>query len=108
MRGRPGGFSKDEVFRWAKSKAARIAILQTEWSEIGDVIPAAWIKVAEMQMPRVTGFGNTKIGFFALEPSEKVLLARNLREYGLFLPDSCSLHFFDREGTHGPPDPSNI
>ena len=108
LRGRPGGFSKDEVFRWAKSKAARIAILQTEWSEIGDVIPAAWIKVAEMQMPRVTGFGNTKIGFFALEPSEKVLLARNLREYGLFLPDSCSLHFFDREGTQGPPDPSNI
>ncbi len=70
FRRQAGGYTKDDVGQWSQSASARIAILQVEWDQISPRIPDAWVKIAEWHIPRNVVFGDTRIGFFAVDARE--------------------------------------
>ena len=80
------GYTKKDLYGWAQKSDAKIAILQTEWNEISKRIPNEWIKVTEWQLPRNVIFGDTKIGIYSVDSSEKNILIKNLNEFSPLVP----------------------
>jgi len=81
------GYTKQDLYSWAQKSNAKIAILQTNWNEISKRIPNEWIKVTEWQLPRNIVFGDTKIGIYSVDPSEKNILIKNLNEFSPLISD---------------------
>jgi len=80
------GYTKKDLYGWAQKENAKIAILQTDWNEISKRIPNKWIKVAEWEIPRNVIFGDTKVGIYSVDPSEKNFLIKNLNEFSPLVP----------------------
>ena len=86
LRKKQAGYTKFDVFDWTRSKLAKIAILQIQWSEISPRIPDKWIKVGEWQISRNIVFKDTKLGFYAIDPSEEKNLISNLKQFSSQVP----------------------
>lgn len=82
FRRKAGGYTCEDARNWAAGKAARIAILNTEWTEVEPRIPKEWVKVGQWGLPRNVVFGDSRIGFFAVDPQAADELADNLARFG--------------------------
>jgi len=80
------GYTKKDLYSWAQKSNAKIAILQTNWNEISKRIPDEWTKVTEWEIPRNVIFGDTKIGIYSVDLSEKNFLIKNLNEFSSLVP----------------------
>lgn len=89
FRSQEGGYTAVDVRTWAKSKGARIAILQTMWAEVASRIPKEWIKVGQWEVPRNTVFGDTQVSFFAVDPAARDELTANMARFANQV--SCSV-----------------
>jgi hypothetical protein len=67
-----------DVSSWASSQHASIAILQTQWQRVSDVIPPTWTKVQTWTIPRNVVFRDYDISFFAVAPEEIPRLCASL------------------------------
>lgn len=81
FRRQAGGYTADDVRAWTAAKGAKIAILQTMWKEVAPRIPDEWVKVGQWEIPRNVVFGDTQVGFFAIDPREKDRLAACLGQF---------------------------
>jgi len=86
FRRRPGGYTAQDVRDWAAGHGARIAILQVMWAEVAPRIPKEWIEVGEWHLPRNVVFGDTRIGFFAVDPAARSTLAADLSRFRAMVP----------------------
>lgn len=81
-------YNKSEVKYWSEQESAEIAILQPEWIAISPRIPDSWMMVGKWNTPQNVAFGDTTIGFYALNPSKKDDLIKNLRNFSSNVPGS--------------------
>jgi hypothetical protein len=80
------GFSKINVFHWAKKEGAQIAFLQIQWSEVTPRIPNEWKMVGQWEIPKNVVFGDTKIGIYAVNALACDTLIQNLQAFGTEMP----------------------
>lgn len=71
-------YTAADVERWASSQGASIAIVQTQWHLVSDVIPLSWTKVETWTIPRNVAFKDFDISFFAITPQQIPRLCANL------------------------------
>jgi hypothetical protein len=81
-----GGYTAQDVRDWAVARGARVAILQVMWAEVAPRIPKEWIEVGEWHLPRNVVFGDTRIGFFAVDPAARATLAADLSSFRSMVP----------------------
>lgn len=79
-----------DVGSWASSQHASIAILQTQWRRVSDVIPPTWTKVQTWTIPRNVVFRDYDISFFAVTPKEIPRLCANLQKFTLPAQDKVT------------------
>ncbi len=80
------GYTAADLYMWCKEEGAVFSILQIEWGQVVRRIPEQWTKVGEWEVPRNVVFGDTQMGFFALNDAEKERLISNLQEFSAKLP----------------------
>jgi hypothetical protein len=81
-----GGYEPGDLLAWAKAEGAGIAILQVEWKAVHSRIPREWIRVGEWEIPRNVVFGDTRIGWYAVNEAEAERLMANLRDFAPKVP----------------------
>jgi hypothetical protein len=86
FRREPGGYRPDDLLNWAEAEGGKIAILQVEWAAVHQRIPKEWILVGEWEIPRNVVFGDTKMGWYAVNEEEAERLMGHLREFAPQLP----------------------
>lgn len=74
-------YTAADVGYWASSQHASIAILQTQWRRISNVIPPTWTKVETWTIPRNVVFKDFDISFFAVTPGEIPKLCASLARF---------------------------
>lgn len=89
----PSGYGRPEVLAWTRRENAEIAILQTQWREVYSRIPREWVLVALWRIPRNVVFGDTRIGLFATRPESAPVLARNIADFALQLPQGMRIEW---------------
>ncbi|HRU05453.1 MAG TPA: hypothetical protein P5137_06725 [Candidatus Brocadiia bacterium] len=82
----PGGYGQQEVYEWARSQGAKIAILKTEWRELLRRVPSQWPHVMDWHIPRNVVFHDHRIAFYAADPAETAPLRKRLREFASCVP----------------------
>jgi hypothetical protein len=87
FRWRPSGYTRQDVLEWARRESAKIAILKFEWREIGPRIPREWTKVGEWELPQNPVFGDTRVGFYAVDPGEEKDLVLHLHQFAPSVPN---------------------
>jgi hypothetical protein len=86
-------YTKQDVDEWTRREGAEIAILQIEWKEVRSRIPDRWVKVSEWEIPKNVVFGDSLVGFFAVEPRYARSLAQNMRQFAHELPGVIEVRF---------------
>lgn len=90
MRAEPGGYTREDVRDWAEREGVRIAILQLGWSVIKERIPTEWVKVGVWEVPRNIVFGDTEVGWYAVNEAEAEVLAAHLKEFASEVPEEIA------------------
>jgi hypothetical protein len=91
-------FKAAEVASWASSRRASVAVLQTQWPLVRNLIPSTWTKVETWTIPRNIVFPDHDISFFAVTPEKIPRLCAALAKFPLpsqdkvtFLSPSCRI-----------------
>jgi hypothetical protein len=81
------GYTKEDLYRWAKERSAKIAILHVAWKEVHENIPDEWVEVGRWEIPRNVAFPeDTVTAFYAVAPTEAGRLAESLKAFAAELP----------------------
>jgi hypothetical protein len=72
---------------WAASAHADIAILQTDYPNIHDIVPTGWSLVETWCYPRNVVFHDHTISFFAMTPQKAERLRTDLRAFAPVSPE---------------------
>lgn len=86
FRRKPTGYVPRDLYLWAQSGGADIAVLQPEWGEVWRRLPPEWLTVAEWKIPRNVVFGDTTVRFYAVDPAETERLIKSIQEFTPYLP----------------------
>jgi hypothetical protein len=70
-----------DVASWAASRHASIAILNTQWNRVSNLIPPTWTKVETWTIPRNVVFKDFDVSFFAVTPEEIPRLCASLEKF---------------------------
>ena len=84
-------YTASDVKDWAASEHASIAVVQSHWHAVADILPPSWIKVATWVVPRNVVFGDYDVGFYAVNPAEIPRLCASLMSFPLPLKDRIEL-----------------
>jgi hypothetical protein len=91
-------YKASEVASWASSRHASVAVLQTQWPLVRNVIPPTWTKVETWTIPRNIVFPDHDISFFAVTPEKIPRLCAALAKFPLpsqdkvtFLSPTCRI-----------------
>jgi hypothetical protein len=79
-----------EVASWASSRHASIAVLQTQWPLVTNMIPPIWTKVETWTIPRNIVFPDHDISFFAVTPEKIPRLCAALAKFPLPAEDKVT------------------
>jgi len=81
-------FKTQTMDELVKKRGAEIAILYPEWYDTTDIggLPKTWTAVGRWTVPGSVILGSDSVTFFALDPSARDELIRNLRAYSTQLP----------------------
>jgi len=76
----------ESLYKLAKEKNVKIAILYKNWFEVFGGFPKEWIEVGEWGIPKKVVCGDTLVSFFAVDKLEKYTLINNLKDFSRYLP----------------------
>lgn len=79
-----------DVASWAASRHASIAILNTQWNRVFNLVPPTWTKVETWTIPRNVVFKDFDISFFAVTPEEIPRLCASLAKFELPVQDKVT------------------
>ena len=67
---RTGAYTSGDVLTWTAKYHPAIAVISLGWGWVAPLIPGAWIKVAEVEVPP----NRERVGFYAVDPKEAWIL----------------------------------
>jgi hypothetical protein len=87
-----GTYDFPQIDEWTRRMDADIAIVQVEWHDISQRLPDDWVEVAQWGLASNIVFGDSRIGFFAIDPADVTELFGNLFEFRETAPLGLDLH----------------
>jgi len=79
-------FTAENIEGVVKEKGGSIAIIYDTWFVQQNKMLASWIKVGQWKILHNTVCGGDTVSFYAVDPSEKNNLIKNLKTFSFYLP----------------------
>ncbi|MEO8209589.1 MAG: hypothetical protein ABI840_03425, partial [bacterium] len=79
-------FDASWLYKIAKEKNVKIAIVYDKWFQKDLKIPEEWIKTGQWKISDNYICGDDEVSFYAVDPPEKEALSRNLKSFSKELP----------------------
>lgn len=86
-------YDSDSMANLARANSVKVAIVYDDWfAEFGGV-PSQWVMAGQWMTPNNIILGSNTVTFYAVDPSEAIRLAENLRTYSPNLPSHVLVRF---------------
>lgn len=101
---RQGRLNDREIYRICKDANVKIALLYSQWFP---ALPSEWVKTGALTIPNNVICGGDTVSIYAVDPSEREQLSKNLSEFSQILPkDIKCVLCNDESGSNTNPEQS--
>lgn len=83
---RTGNYSTERIYRLAKARRTKIAIVYKDAFGLYGGLPPPWIEIGHWEILNNVVCGSRIVTFYAVDPAEKNTLVANLRQFSSRLP----------------------